>query len=51
MDATTLVCVECEDQADAQARGWEAHICDLDDDGQDELVVFCPRCAQREFHS
>ncbi len=30
-------------------RGWQAHHVDLDDDGDDELVFYCPGCAAREF--
>jgi hypothetical protein len=26
-------------------------VVDVDDDGQDEVVFFCPRCAAREFGS
>ena len=33
------------------AQGWEAHLADLDDDGQDEVVFYCPVCAEREFHA
>ena len=43
-----LVCVECSRRCDASddSRGWRAY---LDDD--DEVVVFCPDCAEREFRS
>jgi len=50
MTATTLVCVECSERADREARDWEAHLCDLDDDGDNDLLVYCPDCAAREFH-
>ncbi len=45
-----LVCVECEASADWSAVGWEAHLIDVEDDGNHEIVIYCPRCAQREFH-
>jgi hypothetical protein len=45
----TLVCVACEGEADASARGWQAYLADIDDDGRDEVVLFCPPCADREF--
>jgi hypothetical protein len=45
----TLVCVACEEEADASARGWQGYLADIDDDGRDELVLFCPSCAYREF--
>jgi hypothetical protein len=41
-------CVECERPAIAE-RGWRAFLRDIDDDGEDELLVYCPRCAAREF--
>ena len=44
-------CEECEVEAEEDARGWEAHLADLDDDdGEDELLFYCPVCAEREFH-
>jgi len=42
---------ECEVEAEGDAKGWEAHLADLDDDGQDEVVVYCPVCAERKFKS
>jgi hypothetical protein len=46
-----LVCVECGRRAaDGDARSWQAHLVDADDDDErDEVVVFCPACAAREF--
>jgi hypothetical protein len=44
-------CEECEVEAEGDAQGWEAHLADLDDDGQDEIVFYCPICAEREFHT
>jgi hypothetical protein len=31
------------------ARRLGALLVDLDDDGQDEVVFYCPVCAEREF--
>ena len=45
----TLVCVACEQAADDTARGWQGLLADIDDDGYDEVVLFCPWCAYREF--
>lgn len=45
----TLTCIECACASDDRAVGWEAHLVDLDDDGADEIVCFCPRCSAREF--
>jgi len=45
------VCVECDALAETKARAWEAHLADVDDDGEDEVVFICARCAHREFHS
>ena len=50
MEAERLTCTECSTVADDDARGWEAHLVDKDDDGQDEVVYYCPRCAAREFY-
>lgn len=44
-----LVCIECGRRADEEARGWQGHLVDLDDDGDDEVVFYCPLCATREF--
>ena len=38
-------------EAEGDAEGWEAHLADLDDDGQDEVVFYCPVCAEREFRT
>ena len=43
-------CQECGVEAEQDAQGWEAHLADLDDDGQDEVVLYCPVCAEYEFH-
>jgi hypothetical protein len=45
----TLVCVACEQPDEGSGRGWQGYLADLDDDGLDELVLFCPSCAYREF--
>lgn len=44
-----LICVECERENRGEERGWEGHLVDLDDDGKDEVAIFCPDCAAREF--
>jgi hypothetical protein len=44
-----LECVECGRQSDPKARGWQGHLVECDDDGEDEVVFFCPLCALREF--
>ena len=48
MAEARLVCVECEASADWAAVGWDAHLVAAAD-GCDEVVIYCPRCAQREF--
>lgn len=45
----SIVCVECSRPAVASAKRWQAHLADLHDDGQDEIVFYCPACADREF--
>jgi hypothetical protein len=44
-----LVCEECRARSDASAVGWRGYLVDLDDDGEDEIAFYCPRCAVREF--
>jgi hypothetical protein len=44
-----LVCCECDRRPAAGASGWRGYLVDLDDDGRDEVVFFCPDCAGREF--
>jgi hypothetical protein len=44
-----LVCCECQQRSAGTATGWQGYLVDLDDDGQDEVVFFCPGCAAREF--
>jgi hypothetical protein len=43
-------CQECKLEAEGDARGWEALLIDLDDDGQDEVVFYRAVRAEREFH-
>jgi hypothetical protein len=44
-----LVCAECGQIAEAEARGWRAHLVWADEGPpRDELVLLCPDCAQRE---
>jgi len=40
-----LVCAECKTGSDDKARGWRA----LPADDDDEIVIYCPDCAAREF--
>jgi hypothetical protein len=47
--ADELVCEECGARSGARADGWRGYLVDLDDDGEDEVVLYCPRCAAREF--
>jgi hypothetical protein len=47
--SAALVCCECHGRSAATAMGWRGYLVDLDDDGQDEVVFFCPGCAVREF--
>jgi hypothetical protein len=44
-----LLCIECKERSDSSARGWRGYLVDVDDDGEDEVVFYCPRCAAREF--
>lgn len=46
--AMTLSCFEC-DSRDEEGGGWRAYLVDLDDDGEDEVAIFCDACASRKF--
>jgi len=46
-----LECGECGETAVGSARGWRAYLCDVDDDGENEVLCYCPRCAEQEFGS
>jgi hypothetical protein len=41
---TLLICAECDAEADSDARRWRAFL-----DCEDNVVTFCPECAEREF--
>jgi hypothetical protein len=41
-------CAECGREDDPEERGWKACLGDADDGG-DEVLAFCPQCAEREF--
>ena len=43
-----IVCAECGRLSDELARDWRAYLTADDEDGE-EVVVFCPSCAAREF--
>ena len=49
MLTVALICAECGQPDDNDGRGWRGYLVDLDDDGADEVIFFCPRCATREF--
>jgi hypothetical protein len=42
-----LVCVECVAEAPPGAVGWRAVLTVGDED--EEVVTYCPECAEREF--
>lgn len=44
-----LICIECCQLSDDHARHWEGYLVDLDDDGNEEAVFYCPSCSFREF--
>lgn len=41
--------MECGLASVDEARGWRAYLADVDDDGQDDVVLYCPACAAHEF--
>jgi hypothetical protein len=46
-----LRCEECEREArsEEEGRSWRAYLTVLDEDEPEEVVVYCPDCAKREF--
>ena len=45
-----LECIECRKEAGEIAPGWQAYlVSDPDIEGDEEIVVYCPDCARREF--
>jgi len=47
-----LVCAECGRESDDHAHGWRASFVSAVDElplGDDELLAWCPTCAEREF--
>jgi hypothetical protein len=46
-----LICVECKAEASPDAVGWRAFIVGVGDevDENEEVVTYCPECAEREF--
>jgi hypothetical protein len=47
--ATGLRCVECGVPADNRAAGWQAFLADGIEFPRAQVLVYCPRCAEREF--
>ena len=43
-DSRLLICAECGCESDPLAAGWRGYY-----DAEDELVLFCRECAEREF--
>jgi ribosomal protein L44E len=48
-----LRCEECGKQArtEKEARRWRAYLTVVDEDEPEEVVVYCPDCAKREFEA
>ena len=48
---SALECIECRKRPSYEnAAGWQAFlISDPDTGGDEEVVVYCPDCARREF--
>lgn len=49
MRVVTLYCNECGCASAKGASSWRAELVDVNEDGQDEILFFCPVCALREF--
>jgi hypothetical protein len=46
---SVIRCAECGTESDELAAGWRAYLAGDFDDEEDELLLFCPECARREF--
>jgi DNA-directed RNA polymerase subunit RPC12/RpoP len=46
---SAIRCAECGAEVDELAAGWGAYLADDLDDEEDEVLLFCPECARREF--
>jgi len=47
---SVIRCEECGAESDELAAGWRAYLAArLDEDDDEEVLVYCPGCAQREF--
>ena len=46
---TGLVCLECGGRADDRAHGWQAYLADGIEFPEALVLIYCPRCADREF--
>jgi hypothetical protein len=46
-----LRCEECEREArsEEEARRWRAYLTVIEEGEPEEVVVYCPNCAKREF--
>ena len=47
----SLDCIECGWRSSDEALGWRGYLVDLDEDGHEDDLVFCPKCAALEFDS
>ena len=48
----SLICAECEREADENAIGWHGYLVaadDDDDEDEDGVLFFCATCVAREF--
>jgi hypothetical protein len=47
-DATSrLICADCGMESDEVARGWRGYLAAENFSDHDEVIVFCPSCAER----
>jgi hypothetical protein len=48
----TIVCAECGDESEGKARGWRAYLFHQQSTASElveEVAIYCPACAAREF--
>ena len=46
---SVIRCADCADESEELAAGWRAYLAGDFNEDEDEVLLFCPECARREF--
>lgn len=46
---SVIRCVECGPESEELAAGWRGYLGGDFNDDEDEVLLYCPECARREF--